>query len=63
MPILFVLRLAWQMNIQIRNSHPVWYVILADEVEVHEHSYHDLKGLAVGKLQIVELVAEGTKRK
>ena len=40
-------------------THPVRYLILVDEVEVHEHSYHDLEGLIVGKLQVVELVAAG----
>ena len=54
---------AWSMNIQMRHTHPVRYLILVDEVEVHEHSYHDLEGLIVGKLQVVELVAKGTKTK
>ena len=43
-------------------THPVRYLILVDEVEVHEHSYHDLEGLIVGKLQVVELVAAGRNK-
>ena len=35
---------------------------MVDEVEVHEHSYHDLEGLAVRKQQVVELVANREKR-
>ena len=39
------------------DTYPIRYLILVDEVEVHEHSYHDLEGLAVRKQQVVELVA------